>query len=152
MEKATFAKNILLVEDSKFDIELTLHAFKEIRPETRIHIAPGGRQALEYLEGQGQYADRERFPWPDLVLLDLKMPGIDGFEVLKRVKSTPILKRLPIVIFTSSKEEVDRCRSYDGGANSYLLKPVDFEGFLCLIQQIEQYWLISNVEPPRNVS
>jgi CheY-like chemotaxis protein len=84
------------------------------------------------------------------VLLDLKLPGIDGFEVLRQVKSTPILKRLPVVVLTSSKEEGDRALSYDRGANSYLVKPVSFEGFLGVVREIEGYWLSLNVAPPEN--
>ena len=90
------------------------------------------------------------FPMPNLVLLDLKLPGIDGFEVLRQIKSTPILKRLPVVILTSSKEEGDRALSYDHGANSYLVKPVSFDGFLGVVRQIDGYWLSLNVAPPES--
>jgi CheY-like chemotaxis protein len=140
--------NILLVEDNRMDVELTLDAFHEARLLNTIHVASDGQEALDYLFGRGQYADRKAFPMPNLVLLDLKLPGIDGFEVLQRVKSTPILKRLPVVILTSSKEEGDRALSYDHGANSYLVKPVSFEGFLDVVRQIEGYWLSLNVAPP----
>src|SRR3972149_3863389 len=112
--------HILLVEDNRMDAELTLDAFHEAKLLNTIHVAPNGQEALDYLFGRGAYADRNTFPMPNLVLLDLKLPGIDGFEVLRQVKSTPILKRLPVVILTSSKEEGDRALSYDRGANSYL--------------------------------
>lgn len=89
---------------------------------------------------------------PNLVLLDLKLPGIDGFEVLRQIKSTPLLKRMPVVILTSSKEEGDRALSYDTGANSYLVKPVSFDGFLGVVREISNYWLTLNVAPPDNGS
>jgi len=139
---------ILLVEDNRLDAELTLDAFHEAKLLNAIHVAPNGQEALDYLFGKGKYADRKAFPMPNLVLLDLKLPGIDGFEVLRRIKSTPLLKRLPVVILTSSKEEGDRALSYDTGANSYLVKPVSFEGFLSVVRQIEGYWLSLNVAPP----
>ena len=140
--------HILLVEDNRMDVELTLDAFHEVKLLNTIHVASNGQEALDYLFGHGQYADRNTFPLPNLVLLDLKLPGIDGFEVLRQIKSTPILKRLPIIILTSSKEEGDRALSYDYGANSYLVKPVSFEGFMGVVRQIEGYWLSLNVAPP----
>ena len=139
---------ILLVDDSRMDIELTLDAFNQAHLSNRIEVASSGQQALDYLFGETQYADRTQHPLPDLVLLDLKMPGIDGFEVLQRVKQTPMLKRIPIVVLTSSKEEGDRALSYDIGANSYLVKPVDFTGFIDVVRQIEDYWLTLNVCAP----
>lgn len=140
--------HILVVEDNRMDVELTLDGFREAKLLNTIHVASNGQEALDYLFGRGQYADRNAFPLPNLILLDLKLPGIDGFEVLQQVKSTPILKRLPIVILTSSKEEGDRALSYDCGANSYLVKPVSFEGFMGVVRQIEGYWLSLNVAPP----
>lgn len=140
--------HILLVEDNRMDVELTLDAFREARLLNAIHVASNGQDALDYLFGEGKYTDRTRFPLPSLVLLDLKLPGIDGFEVLRRIKSTPMLKRLPVIILTSSKEEGDRAFSYDNGANSYLVKPVSFDGFLDVVRKIEGYWLALNVAPP----
>ncbi len=142
--------HILLVEDNRMDVELTLDAFHEAKLLNTIHVASNGQEALDYLFGRGQYADRNTFPKPNLVLLDLKLPGIDGFEVLRQIKSTPILKRLPVVILTSSKEEGDRALSYDHGANSYLVKPVSFDGFMGVVRQIEGYWLSLNVAPPES--
>ena len=132
------------------DIELTLDAFKEARLKNTIQVAKNGQEAIDYVFGRAQYADRETYPFPNLVLLDLKLPGVDGFEVLRQIKSTPLLKRLPVVILTSSKEEGDRALSYDIGANSYLVKPVSFDGFLGVIRQINGYWLTLNVGPPEN--
>ncbi|MGB8212588.1 MAG: response regulator [Anaerolineales bacterium] len=142
--------HILLVEDSRMDVELTLDAFHEAKLLNAIHVASDGQEALDYLFGRGKYADRNVFPLPNLILLDLKLPGIDGFEVLRQIKSTPILKRLPVVILTSSKEEGDRALSYDQGANSYLVKPVSFDGFLGVVREIDGYWLSLNVAPPES--
>lgn len=139
---------ILLVDDNRMDIELTLDAFRVARFANRIEVADSGQRAIDYLFGLGQYADRERFPVPDLILLDLKMPGIDGFEVLRRMKENSPLKRLPVVILTSSREEGDRALSYDIGANSYLVKPVSFSNFIEVVKKIEDYWLALNVGPP----
>lgn len=140
--------HILLVEDNRMDVELTLDAFKEARLLNTIYVSPNGQDALDYLFGRGKYADRIAYPIPNLVLLDLKLPGIDGFEVLRQVKSAPILRRLPVIILTSSKEEGDRALTYDIGANSYIVKPVSFNGFLDVIKQIEGYWISLNVAPP----
>jgi CheY-like chemotaxis protein len=141
--------HILLVEDNRLDIELTLDAFKEARLGNSVHVAKNGVEALDYLFGHEQYGDREQYPLPDVILLDLKMPGIDGFEVLRRVKAEPEVKRIPVIILTSSREEGDLALSYDCGANSYLVKPVSFEGFLKVVQQVQDYWLVLNVGPPK---
>ncbi len=142
--------SILLVEDNRMDIELTLDAFREARLINTIQVVQNGQEALDFLFGRGKYADRAAYPMPNLVLLDLKLPGIDGFEVLRQIKSTPLLKRLPVIILTSSKEEGDRALSYDTGANSYLVKPVSFDGFLNVVREISNYWLTLNVAPPEN--
>jgi CheY-like chemotaxis protein len=142
--------HLLLVEDNRMDVELTLDAFHEAKLVNTVQVAANGQEALDYLFGRGPFADRKLFPLPSLILLDLKLPGIDGFEVLRQVKSTPILKRVPVVILTSSKEEGDRALSYDQGANSYLVKPVSFDGFLSVVRQIDGYWLALNVAPPES--
>jgi CheY-like chemotaxis protein len=139
---------ILLVDDNRMDVELALDAFHEAHLSNRVEVAGSGQQALDYLFGAHGYADRIRHPLPDLILLDLKMPGIDGFEVLRQVKAAPLVKRIPVVILTSSHEEGDRAMSYDIGANSYLVKPVSFEGFLAVVGKIEDYWLTLNIAPP----
>ena len=139
---------ILLVEDSRMDVELTLDAFREARLANTISVASNGQAALDYLFGRGPYADRTTYPLPNLILLDLKLPGIDGHMVLREIKGTPELKRLPVIILTSSKEEGDRALSYDNGANSYLVKPVSFEGFLDVVRQLEDYWFPLNGGPP----
>lgn len=142
---------ILLVEDNKMDIALTLDAFHEAEIPDKITVTHNGEEALQYLLGEGKFEDRNTYPLPDFVLLDLKMPGIGGLEVLKKAKSTPKIKRIPIIILTSSKEEGDRAASYDYGANSYLVKPISFEGFVKVVRKITDYWISLNIEPPLKV-
>jgi len=139
---------ILLIEDNPMDIILTLDAFKEAKLHNQINIAHDGEEALDYLFGRGNFSDRNIYPIPSLILLDLKMPGIDGFEVLKQVKNAEKLKRIPVIILTSSKEEGDRALSYDIGANSYLLKPVAFNGFVDVVKRIDDYWFTLNISAP----
>ena len=102
---------ILLVEDNRMDVELTLDAFGEAHLGKKVYVANNGQEALDYLFGNGKYAERDQYPLPDIVLLDLKMPGIDGFEVLRQVKQAPVLKRLPIIVLTSSTQDGDRAMS-----------------------------------------
>jgi CheY-like chemotaxis protein len=142
------AARILLVEDNRMDVELTLDAFREGRLANIVHVARDGQQALDYMFDVGEYADRTKYPLPDLILLDLKLPRVDGHEVLQRLKTAPLVKRIPIIVLTSSKEEGDRALSYDSGANSYLVKPVSFDGFLDVVRQVQNYWLVLNVGPP----
>ena len=139
---------ILLVEDNQMDVVLTLDAFREAKLINKVNVTRDGQEALDYLFGQGKFADRTLFPIPNLILLDLKMPGIDGFEVLRKIKGTDKLKRIPVVILTSSREEGDRALSYDIGANSYLLKPVSFEGFTDVVKKIDDYWFTLNINAP----
>ncbi|MDD3740616.1 MAG: response regulator [Bacteroidales bacterium] len=139
---------ILLVEDNQMDVILTLDAFREAKLQNKINVARNGQEALDYLFGEGKYSDRNIFPLPSLILLDLKMPGSDGFEVLSRIKSTEGLKRIPVVILTSSKDEGDRALSYDIGANSYLIKPVSFDGFIDVVRKIDDYWFSLNINAP----
>lgn len=138
----------MLIEDQRMDIELTLNAFREARLANNIQVATSGEEALDYMLGKGKFADRKVHPLPDLILLDLKMPGIDGFEVLKQLKKTEKLKRIPVVVLTSSKEEGNRALSFNLGANSYLVKPVSFDGFLHIVKEIGEYWIVLNVKPP----
>ncbi|GAB4327926.1 MAG: response regulator [Bacteroidales bacterium] len=139
---------ILLVDDNKMDVALALDAFREARLENKIQVVYDGEEALNYLFGKGKYSDRETYPLPDIVLLDLKMPRISGHEVLKKLKSTERLKRIPVIILSSSKDEGDRAMGYDLGANSYLVKPISFEGFLEVVRSIINYWISLNIEPP----
>ena len=142
--------HILLVEDNRMDVELTLDAFRERRLGNSVHTASNGQAALDYLNGVGDFADRRAHPLPDLILLDLKMPVMDGHEVLKRIKRSPHLRRIPTIVLTSSKEEGDLAMSYDNGANSYLVKPVSFDGFLEVVESIADYWLTLNMPAPQD--
>lgn len=139
---------ILLVEDNPMDVELTLDAFREAKLKNHVHVARSGQEALNYLFGREPFGDRKLYPLPDLILLDLKLPGIDGHEVLRQIKTTPNLKRLPVVVLTSSQEDRDLVKSYDNGANSYLVKPVSAHDFLAVVEQIDRYWLTLNIGPP----
>lgn len=146
-ETTVRSAHILLVEDRRMDVELTLDAFREARLSNTVYVASTGEEALDYLFGRGQFTDRAAHPLPDLILLDLKLPGVDGHEVLRQIKLAPVLKRIPVVVLTSSEEESDRTRSYDSGANSFLVKPVSFEGFLRVVKEIDSYWLTLNTRP-----
>lgn len=139
---------ILLVEDNQMDAELTLSALDELPGQREVHVVSNGQAALDYLAGAGNFTDRKRFPLPDLILLDLKLPVVDGYQVLTQLKSMPHVCRVPVVIFTSSIEDNDRVRCYDGGCNSYLEKPHSYEGYVELMQTLENYWFEQNVAPP----
>lgn len=140
-------KFILLVEDDPNDVLLLKRAFEKADLQSSLHIVNNGDQAIEYLKGQGTYSDRQRFPSPFLLLLDLKMPGTDGFEVLQWVRSQAELKRLLVVVLTSSNVQADVDRAYELGANSYLVKPVGFNEMVHLIQRFEIYWTEMNRTP-----
>jgi CheY-like chemotaxis protein len=144
----TRSAHILLVENNRMDVELTLDAFRERRLGNTIRTATNGQEALDYLNGIGEFSDRIRYPLPDIILLDLKMPVMDGHEVLRRLKQAPLLKRIPVIVLSSSKEEGDLAMTYDNGANSYLVKPVSFDGFLDVVKCIDSYWLTLNVPAP----
>ncbi len=139
---------ILLVEDNKMDIALTLDAFRESHLKNKVQVVNDGKEALDYLFGKGKFSDREEFPLPGIILLDLKMPRMGGLEVLKIIKSTDMIKRIPVIILTSSQDEGDRILSYDSGANSYLVKPVTFDGFLNVVKKVTEYWLTLNIPSP----
>ena len=140
-------KVILLVEDNPDDEELALLAFKKSNVVNEVVIARDGEEALDYLFGTGAYAGRDVGVLPQVVLLDLKLPKIDGLEVLQRVRADPRTRRLPVVVLTSSKEEQDLMESYDLGANSYVRKPVDFAQFVESVRQLQLYWLVLNEAP-----
>lgn len=140
---------ILLVEDNPNDEELTIRAFRKSNLRNEIVVARDGVEALDYLFATGSYADRDQNERPQLILLDLKLPKIDGLEVLERVRAHPDTKLLPVVILTSSREQEDLIQSYTLGANSYVRKPVDFTQFAQAVQHLGLYWLILN-ELPEN--
>lgn|SRR5579863_1158420 len=139
---------ILLVEDNPDDEALTLRAFRKNNVGTEVVVARDGAEALDYLFGTGAHANRDLSVVPQLVILDLKLPKIDGLEVLRRLRAAPLTKLLPVVILTSSNEERDRFESYGLGANSYIRKPVDFAHFVEAVRQLGLYWLLLNERPP----
>jgi CheY-like chemotaxis protein len=141
-------KIILLVEDNADDEKLTLRALKKNNIGNEVVVVRNGVEALEYLFGTGAYAGRNLSVMPQVVLLDLKLPKLDGFEVLRRVRADDRTKLLPIVILTSSNEEMDRTNGYDLGTNSYVRKPVDFNDFMEAVRQLGLYWLVLNESPP----
>jgi CheY-like chemotaxis protein len=138
---------ILLVEDDKADVELTLHALRKENLANHIHIARDGEEALDFLFCNGAHANRSFDRPPRLVLLDLKLPKVDGMEVLRRLKSDARTKSIPVVILTSSKEERDLVQGYGLGANSYIQKPVDFDQFRDTVKNAGFYWLVINQAP-----
>ncbi len=135
---------ILLVEDSATDLELTLRALKKAKLANRIEVVRDGEEALDFLFARNQYASRSAEDKPRLVLLDLKLPKVDGLEVLKAVKSDPTTRSIPVVVLTSSNEQKDIVKSYDLGVNSYIVKPVDFDGFMSAVGDLGLYWLLLN--------
>ncbi len=140
---------ILLVEDNPDDVELTLRSLKKNNISNEVVLARDGAEALEYLFATGTYADRDTSLMPAVILLDLKLPKVDGLEVLRRLRADERTKLLPVVIVTSSKEEKDMVNGYSLGANSYVRKPVDFNQFSEAVKQLGLYWLLLNEPPPR---
>ena len=138
---------ILLVEDSPTDRELTLRALEKAKIANRIEIARDGAEALDFIFGTGDHAGRAGEVPPRLVLLDLKLPKVDGLEVLERIKKDPATRSIPVVVLTSSREQRDLVESYNLGVNSYIVKPVDFEGFMAAVRELGMYWLILNQTP-----
>jgi CheY-like chemotaxis protein len=140
-------KRILLVEDNTKDVELTLAALAEYKLANEVIVTRDGAEALNYLFRQGEFANRPQGN-PAVILLDLKMPRVDGLEVLQKLKSDPGLKVVPVVMVTSSREEADLVKSYNLGVNAYVVKPVDFQGFVEAMKQLGAFWAILNEPPP----
>ena len=147
IDKALAGKTILLVEDNPDDRDLALHAFAQAKIRNRMDFCEDGQEALDYLFGTGKFAGVQP-AMPGLVLLDLKLPKVDGIEVLRNVRANPATRRLPVVIMTSSREESDVLACYDSHANSYIRKPVDFLLFVQTARQLGHYWLALNEAPP----
>jgi CheY-like chemotaxis protein len=142
-------RSILLVEDNPNDVELTMTALKEANLANEIVVKNDGAQALDFLFRRGAHAGRSGTQ-PAVILLDLKMPKIDGHEVLRQIRADPELRLIPVVMLTSSREEKDLYQSYDNGANSYVVKPVDFEEFITAISKLGVFWALLNEPPPRS--
>lgn len=140
---------ILLVEDNPHDVKLTLRAFSKCRVANELVVVEDGQQAMEYLLATGEYSGRDPSNLPALILLDLKLPKIDGLEVLRRIRADSRIKHVPVVILTSSTEESDILGGYEAGTNSYIRKPVDFEQFVSTVADLGLYWLVLNEAPPR---
>jgi len=147
----TQKKVVLLVEDNPDDVELTLRAFKKNNLLNEVVVANDGVEALDYLFGTGAYAGRDPNILPQMVLLDLKLPRVDGLEVLRRIRTDERTKLLPVVVLTSSKEEQDLVQSYTLHANSYIRKPVNFDRFIESVRQLGLYWLVLNEPPPATI-
>ena len=141
-------KTILLVEDDPNDEELTCRALRRSNIMNEVIVAHDGEEALKILFGHGKFLDHEIDPLPAVVLLDLKLPKVNGIEVLRRIRSDSRTRRLPVVVLTSSRQESDREEVYELGANSYICKPVDFENFTEAIGHLGMYWVLLNEQPP----
>ena len=138
---------ILLVEDNPDDLELALRALTKAKVSNRIQVARDGAEALQFVFGEGPFAGRTLRDGPKLILLDLKLPKVDGMEVLKRLKGDPTTRMIPVVVLTSSKEQRDVVESYELGVNSYIVKPVNFERFAEAVRDLGFYWLLLNQAP-----
>lgn len=146
------SRTILLVEDNRDDEELTLRALARNNIGNQVVVVRDGQEAVDWLEGAGVHAGRNVNETPALILLDLKLPKIDGLEVLQRLRANPRTALVPVVILTSSREDRDRTNGYAGGANSYVQKPVDFTQFVEAVRQLGLYWLVLNEPPPTPAS
>jgi two-component system, response regulator len=139
--------DIILVEDNSYDIEMTLDALKGNHFANRVKVLKDGEEAINYIFGQGEYADRGICEDPTLILLDLNLPKISGIEILKRIRSDERTKNMPVVVLTASRLDKDRIESYNLGVNSYIIKPVEFENFAHAVAQIGYYWVALNKSP-----
>lgn len=147
MSEVTRQCHLLLVEDNPDHAELILNCLQECHGELNVNHLTDGERALDYLMRRGDFADPESSPRPEVIVLDLRMPKIDGLEVIRRLKASPDLKRIPVVVLTTSKAQIDVAKAYDLHANSYLLKPDDFEELRSLLNSLDKYWLHLNHPP-----
>ena len=145
------AKEILLAEDDPRDVELTLAALEEHNLANKVVVTRDGAEALDYLYRRGKYGDRP-VGHPLVMLLDLKMPKVDGLEVLRQIKGDPALKTIPVVVLTSSRQDQDVVESYNLGVNAYVVKPVAFDRFVEMIRQLGMFWILTNEPPPGTIN
>ena len=141
--------DILLIEDNADHVELILKALRDNNVLNEVHVVASGEDAMNFLYQRGGYANAA---WPGLILLDIKLPGMDGIEFLRRIKADPNLKRIPVVMLTTSAGEKEIVESYNCGANSYIVKPVDFEQFVKVIKELKLYWMVVNSLPMKSTS
>lgn len=149
MNTKTQEIDILLVEDNEADIKLTQLAFERGKVRNRIHVARDGEEALAFIFRQNGFNNSEKYPKPDLILLDINMPKLDGFEVLQKIKANPAYAHIPVVMLTSSRSEQDIVRSYENGAASYMGKPTSFANYVEMVDGFNFYWHRLNELPPR---
>jgi CheY-like chemotaxis protein len=147
MEEALTEVEILIVEDNPNDAEMAIRALKRNNLTNKVFVVTDGEEALDFIFSRGKYSMRKKFVRPRMVLLDLKLPKIDGLEVLKEIKENPETRIIPVIVLTSSKEEKDLVESYKLGVNSYIVKPVEFEKFVDAVNELGMYWLILNQQP-----
>ena len=143
-KRADRVMNILLVEDNAADVKIALRAFTKSKLKNEIYVVNNGQEALDFIYHNGKYQDKEKFPTPDLILLDIKIPKLDGFQVLERIKNDLQYSYIPIIMLTSSRNEEDIARSYRGGASSFIAKPVDYAEFVKVVDGFNYYWHIIN--------
>ena len=141
---------VLLVEDNMHDAEMTIRSLRKVNLANNLIHVKDGEEALDFIFAKGKFAGRDMVSGPKVILLDIKMPKVDGIEVLRQLKSNEATRLIPVVIMTSSKEEQDIISSYELGVNSYVVKPVDFEGFAKAVSQLGMYWLLTNQPPLTN--
>ncbi len=147
MESYEKEVEILIVEDNQNDVEMAIRALKKNNLSNKIQVVEDGAEALDFIYKKGKYSERKCNKYPKIILLDLKLPKVDGLEVLREIKSNPQSKRIPVIVLTSSKEEKDMVESYQLGVNSYIVKPVDFNKFVDAVKNIGYYWLLLNQQP-----
>lgn len=140
---------ILLVEDNPYDVEITKRAFEKGKIRNTLYVVRDGQEALDFLYHQGGYTDESKAPRPGLILLDIRLPKIDGLEVLRRLKADPDFRKIPVIMLTVSDSDEDISKSYDLGANSYIVKPVEFDKFVEAMKSLYLYWAITNTLPSK---
>jgi CheY-like chemotaxis protein len=144
--------DILLVDDNDSDVAITLRAFNKLKIKSKVHVVNDGQEALDYIHHRGKYHDKEKFPRPDLILLDINMPKLDGFGVLNKLKSEPKYNYIPIIMLTSSRAEEDIVKSYKDGAASFIPKPINYDDFVKVVKGMYSYWQkLSKLPKPEEI-